>query len=78
MVVLGIIHALMMASNVSAERSVTGVPNSRSRSTKTHAVAHNLLQLHFHLLKQLSSISTYFHASPLAPTIRKAVKNNSK
>jgi hypothetical protein len=48
-VVLGRKHALMMASNVSAisKRFKTSVSSFYLTSTKTHAVARNLPQLHF-------------------------------
>ena len=63
-----------------SNRFMTGVLNSRLTSTKTHAVARKLPQLHFCLLKQLSSISTSLPCTPPPPptTIRKAVNNNSK
>jgi hypothetical protein len=53
-------------------------PHSRAKSTKTHAVAHNLPQLHFCLLKELPSISINLPRSSLTTTVKKAVKNNSK
>jgi hypothetical protein len=43
---------------VNSDRHKTGLPDSRSTPTNDHAVAHSLSQLDFHLLKQLSSIST--------------------
>jgi len=69
-VVLCRIHALMMVSNAWVQRSATGVPDYRLRPTKTHVVACNLLQLHFHLLKQLSSTATTLPCSPLPTTIK--------
>jgi len=63
-VVLGMIEALIIASDVSVEHTriictyeETGLPHSCSTPTKTFAITCSLPQLHFHLLKQLSSIS---------------------
>ena len=55
-------------SGAISDRCKTGVPDSHSTPTKTNAVACNLLQLRYHLLKQLSSISTTLPCSPPPPT----------
>jgi len=44
-VVPGRIHALVMARNVSGERSATGVPDPPLTQTKSHTVARNWPQL---------------------------------
>ena len=79
-VVMGRIHALKMAMSQWSDQwqAQDRCPNSCSTPKKTHTVVHNLPQLHFCLLKQLSSISTTLPHSPRQPPFKQAVKNKSK
>jgi hypothetical protein len=51
-----------------SNRCKTVLSDSCSTLTKTHAVARSLLQLHFQVLKQLSSISTTLPSLPQPTT----------
>jgi len=73
-VVPGRTHALMMTSNVWAERSATGV-DSHLTPTKSHAVTRNWLELHF-CWSIYSIFPQYYH--PWQPPLKKSVKNKSK
>ena len=70
--VLGRIHAWMMAMSQWSDQwqAQDRCPNSCSTPTKTHTVVHKLLQLHFCLLKQLSSISTTLPHCPRQPPLK--------
>jgi len=74
-VVPGRIHALMMTSNVSVERSATGVTDSRLPPTTTQAIARNRPQLHF-----CWSIYSIFpkHCHPYQPPLKKICKEQIK
>jgi hypothetical protein len=64
-------------SQVISDRCKTGVPNSCTTPTQTHAVTLKLPQLHFRLLKQCPSNSTNLpRPLPTPTTTGKAVKNS--
>jgi len=83
-VVLGMIQALIIASDVSVEHIIskyeeTGLPHSCSTPTKTFAITCSLPKLNFHLLKQLSSISpnspSFLHPPQSLPPHQRTPKN---